>query len=110
MASHIWLGDQSDYNFELPYYDIFDYSKNNLKFNSQRISTKMIRSNPYPLGLWLEKYSNINKLTTAGLDSVAVRFPKHKVLRKILRKINFPLAMPSANKSGKVSPTCAKHV
>ena len=57
-----------------------------------------------------KKYSNINKLTTAGLDSVAVRFPKHKVLRKILRKINFPLAMPSANKSGKVSPTCAKHV
>ena len=57
-----------------------------------------------------KKYSNINKLATAGLDSVAVRFPKHKVLRKILRKINFPLAMPSANKSGKVSPTCAKHV
>ena len=57
-----------------------------------------------------KKYSNLNKLTTAGLDSVAVRFPKHKVLRKILKKINFPLAMPSANKSGKVSPTCAKHV
>ena len=57
-----------------------------------------------------KKYSNLNKLTTAGLESVAIRFPKHKVLRKILNKINFPLAMPSANKSGKVSPTCAEHV
>ena len=37
-----------------------------------------------------KKYSNLNKLTTAGLDSVAVRFPKHKVLRKILKKINYP--------------------
>ena len=44
------------------------------------------------------------------MESVAIRFPKHKVLRKILNKINFPLAMPSANKSGKVSPTCAEHV
>ena len=65
---------------------------------------------PITFVLKKKKYSNLNKLTTAGLESVAIRFPKHKVLRKILKKINFPLAMPSANKSGKVSPTCAKHV
>ena len=43
--------------------------------------------------------SKINPLATAKLNTVAVRFPKHKVIRTILKEINFPLAMPSANKS-----------
>jgi len=41
---------------------------------------------------------------------VAIRFPKHKAIRKILKKINFPLAMPSANKSTGVSPVNAQDV
>ncbi len=57
-----------------------------------------------------KKNSDIAKNTTAGLKSLAIRFPQHKIIREILRNINFPLAMPSANKSGQVSPTCADHV
>ena len=41
---------------------------------------------------------------------MAIRFPKHKIARSILKKIDFPLAMPSANKSTNVSPVKAEHV
>ena len=51
-----------------------------------------------------KKTSNISKLATANLDTVAVRFPKNQALRKLLKKINFPLAIPSANKSSGISP------
>ena len=54
--------------------------------------------------------SKINPLASAKLKSVAIRFPKHKIIRAVLKKINFPLAMPSANKSSKVSPVSAKDV
>ena len=52
--------------------------------------------------------SKIQPLISAELKTIAVRFPRHK--RSLLKKINFPLAMPSANKSKSVSPTCAKDV
>ena len=42
------------------------------------------------------------------IRNVAVRFPKHKIVRSILKNINYPLAMPSANISSSVSPVCAK--
>ncbi len=48
--------------------------------------------------------SKIHPLACAKLNTVAIRFPKHKVTRSILKKINFPLAMPSANRSNNVSP------
>ena len=44
------------------------------------------------------------------LNTVAIRFPKHKIIRSILKHINFPLAMPSANKSTNVSPVTAEDV
>ena len=47
---------------------------------------------------------------TANLDTVAVRFPSHKVVRSILRNLNFPLAIPSANISSRLSPVNAKDV
>ncbi len=67
---------------------------------------------PGPITFILKKRINskINPLASAKLKTVAVRFPNHKVIRSILKKINFPLAMPSANKSCNVSPVCALDV
>jgi len=47
---------------------------------------------------------------TAGLATVALRCPAHPVMRAVLAEIGLPLAAPSANRSGGVSPTCAAHV
>lgn len=52
----------------------------------------------------------ISHLATAGLDTVALRMPAHPVARALLRAAGIPIAAPSANKSGKVSPTTADHV
>ena len=41
------------------------------------------------------------------MNTVAIRFPKHRIIRRILKKISFPLAIPSANKSGGISPVQA---
>ena len=67
---------------------------------------------PGPITFILKKKygSKINPLASAKLKTVAIRFPKHRVVRSILKGINFPLAMPSANKSTNVSPVSAEDV
>tara|TARA_Y100001970_G_scaffold287192_1_gene411283 strand:- start:554 stop:1501 length:948 start_codon:yes stop_codon:yes gene_type:complete len=67
---------------------------------------------PGPITFVLKKkrISKIRSSVTAGLDTVAIRFPKHQIVRSILKKINFPLAMPSANLSMSVSPVSALDV
>ena len=67
---------------------------------------------PGPITFILKKKINskIHPLVCANLNTVAVRLPKHSLIRDILKKINFPLAMPSANKSSNVSPVIAKDV
>ena len=67
---------------------------------------------PGPITFVLEKKhgSKIHSLASAKLKTVAIRFPKHKVIRSILKEIKFPLAMPSANKSTSVSPVKAEDV
>ena len=52
----------------------------------------------------------VGLLATAGLDTVAVRVPNHPVARDILKAFGKPVAAPSANRSGNVSPTSAEHV
>lgn len=47
---------------------------------------------------------------TAGLSTVAVRMPEHKTALALIRAAGVPIAAPSANLSGKPSPTCAQHV
>ncbi len=54
--------------------------------------------------------SIIADLTTSGLDTIALRMPAHPVARALLAACNIPLAAPSANRSGHVSPTTAQHV
>ena len=67
---------------------------------------------PGPITFILKKKigNNIHPMACSKLNTVAVRFPKHKVARSVLKKINFPLAMPSANKSTNLSPVTAKDV
>lgn len=65
---------------------------------------------PGPLTLLLEKQSNIPDLVTAGLDRVAIRIPDHPMTLQLLTQLDFPLAAPSANPFGYISPTEAAHV
>ena len=67
---------------------------------------------PGPITFILKKKikSKIQSSVTAGLNTVAVRFPSHRVVRSILKKIDFPLAMPSANLSSGVSAVNAENV
>lgn len=64
---------------------------------------------PGPLTMILPKSDRIPDEVSAGLDTVAVRFPSHPVARKLISQ-SMPLAAPSANLSGSPSPTGAKHV
>jgi L-threonylcarbamoyladenylate synthase len=65
---------------------------------------------PGPLTLILPKKSVVPDIVTAGRDSVAVRMPSHPVFRRLLRLAEVPLAAPSANPFGYISPTTAEHV
>ena len=65
---------------------------------------------PGPLTLVLPKTGAIPDVATAGLPSVAVRMPAHPLLRRLIRLAGVPLAAPSANPFGYVSPTTAEHV
>ncbi|MCZ4352197.1 L-threonylcarbamoyladenylate synthase [Roseovarius aestuarii] len=65
---------------------------------------------PLTLVLPLRADSGLSSLVTAGLDSVAVRVPAHPVAQALLRAFGGPLAAPSANPSGRISPTQAAHV
>lgn len=65
---------------------------------------------PGPLTIILPKTNKINSIVSGGLDTVAIRIPKHKITLSIIDKLGIPLAAPSANRSGSPSPTSAKHV
>ncbi len=65
---------------------------------------------PGPLTLIMEKKEIVPDITTAGLKTVAVRMPDHKVALKLIELSETPIAAPSANKSGKLSPTRAEYV
>lgn len=65
---------------------------------------------PGPLTIILPKAPCIPDAVSAGLDTVAVRFPSHPAAQAIIRESGLPLAAPSANLSGRPSPTTAAHV
>ena len=65
---------------------------------------------PGPLTMLLPKHSSIPDLVTSGLDTVAVRIPNHPLTLALLAQLDFPLAAPSANPFGYISPTSAQHV
>ncbi len=65
---------------------------------------------PGGLTLVLKKQSKISGWVTSGKDTVAIRMPDHPVALKLLKQLSFPLAAPSANPFGRISPTKALHV
>jgi len=67
---------------------------------------------PGPLTMILprKEHTNISLLCAAGLPTLAVRVPRHKVARELIKKAGVPIAAPSANRSGTLSPTSAEHV
>jgi L-threonylcarbamoyladenylate synthase len=67
---------------------------------------------PGPLTLVVPRTPScpIADLASAGLDSVALRVPDHPLAAALLARVGRPVAAPSANRSGRVSPTCAAHV
>lgn len=65
---------------------------------------------PGPITFLLPKKDIVPDIVSAGSPLVAVRIPQHELTRQLLRRVGFPLAAPSANPFGYVSPTCAEHV
>ena len=77
------------------------------------IARKLIRAFwPGPLSLVLPRKRGcaIADLVSAGLDTIALRAPSHPVARALLEAAKLPIAAPSANRSGRISPTSASHV
>lgn len=65
---------------------------------------------PGPLTLVLPRHPRVPQIVSAGLPTVAVRMPSHPVAKGLIRVANVPIAAPSANRSGKPSPTTGSHV
>ena len=67
---------------------------------------------PGPLTLVLPRRKNctLSLLVSAGLDTVAIRIPAHPLAQALLHEVGLPVAAPSANRSGRISPTEAAHV
>ncbi len=65
---------------------------------------------PGPLTLIFKRRDNISDFITGGLDTVAIRLPENAVARALIAAADLPIAAPSANRSGRPSPTRAKHV
>ncbi|MDW3193322.1 MAG: L-threonylcarbamoyladenylate synthase [Cytophagales bacterium] len=74
---------------------------------AQRLAEKFW---PGPLTLLLSKREDVPDLLTSGSERVAVRMPNHPLTLELLQQLDFPLAAPSANPFGYVSPTTAQHV
>ena len=92
------------------YYNL-NSAKNDVVFNKYFLKLyKYFCPGPITFILKKNRNSKIQSLTTANLKTVAIRFPNHKITRKILKFSKFPLAMPSANLSSGLSPINALDV
>ncbi len=65
---------------------------------------------PGPLTIVFKRSQNVPSVTVAGLDTIAIRMPKHPVAFELIKASQRPIAAPSANLAGKPSPTTAQHV
>jgi len=85
---------------------VFEYSKN----HNEKIFELIKNFWPGPLTLVLKKKKNIPDIVTAGNDTVAIRMPNHKTALRLIEYSGCPIAAPSANSFGLLSPTDASHV
>ena len=88
---------------------VIDLSHSTLAWR-QTVSQLIERFWPGPLTLLMPRHHNIVELATSGLPQVAVRMPAHPVFQELLEELQAPLAAPSANRFGRISPTHAEHV
>ncbi|MDB5283667.1 MAG: Sua5/YciO/YrdC/YwlC family protein, partial [Bacteroidota bacterium] len=100
-----------------PHFDpliVHTFSKEEIKKYVEDIPAKaellIDKFMPGPLTILLRKKKIIPDLVTSGLDSVAIRIPDHPLTLQLLQQLAFPLAAPSANPFGYISPTTAQHV
>jgi len=92
------------------YYKYQDLKKD-CSFNKNFLKLyKKFCPGPITFILDLKKNSKISKFVTNKKKTLAVRFPKHPTTRNLLKRLNFPLAAPSANLSKRVSAVCSSHV
>ena len=85
--------------------------KNDCQTNAYFIKLyKKLCPGPITFVLRLKKSSNISKNVTNKKKTLAVRFPKHSVTRKLLKELKYPLAAPSANISSRISPVSKEDV
>ncbi len=92
------------------YYSLKDAKKDIEVNNSLLQLYKKFCPGPITFVLKKRKSTKINKLTSLKLNTVAIRFPSNLIIRKILKKLNFPLAIPSGNISSGISPISAQDV
>jgi L-threonylcarbamoyladenylate synthase len=76
----------------------------------KKVEILIQKFSPGPLTVLLPKSELVSDLVTAGSFMVAIRIPNHPLTLDLLNRLDFPLAAPSANISGTVSPTSAEHV
>ncbi|MDH7476989.1 MAG: L-threonylcarbamoyladenylate synthase [Candidatus Bathyarchaeota archaeon] len=81
-----------------------------VKESPQKADILMRKLWPGPLTLIFKRSDIVPSETVAGLDTIAIRMPRHNVALALLRECNCPIAAPSANLAGKPSPTSAAHV
>lgn len=100
-----------------PFFDpliLHVHSLEKVKSLVQNIDDRLLRLAkafwPGPLTLLLSKTDLIPDIVTSGLSQVAIRIPNHPLTLQLLEKLDFPLAAPSANPFGYISPTKAEHV
>jgi L-threonylcarbamoyladenylate synthase len=79
--------------------------------NTPKITKKLIdKFWPGPLTLILRRSEIVPKITCGGLDTIAIRMPRNRIALALIKMSKLPIAAPSANLSGKPSPTSARHV
>jgi len=93
------------------HYHKYQDLKKDCSFNENFLKLyKKFCPGPITFILDLKKNSKISKFVTNKKKTLAVRFPRHPVARNLLKRLNFPLAAPSANLSKRVSAVCSSHV
>lgn len=80
------------------------------KQQDERIRLLAARFWPGPLTIVVEKNENIPDIVTSGLNTVGIRMPNHPLALQLISEAGTPIAAPSANKFGRISPTKAQHV
>lgn len=90
------------------------YNKNDLEKYGTEISENVFKLSdkfsPGPITYIVKKKNIVPDIVTAGNDSVGLRIPSHPMFREVLKSVSLPIAAPSANRFGKISPTSAEDV